>query len=520
VAGDEGQLAQHGGHVGLGGPEAHDERGVVHGVGAGDPRHLRAPRRAGAPVGGEGQRERRVACGGRHAVVPPERRVEVQRERAPVGTPRPAPRVVRRGAERGVVAGERDEERVPLHLARERVHGHERVGRLQVRAGGHHDGVRRARRRAAGREGEGRRDARRSRGARRAGRPSLPRPGARGHHAPVRSALRRVAAALLLVWLVASLTFVLVRLAPGDPAALLVPPSATADDAARLRAALGLDRPLLAQYGRWLAGVLRGDLGESFAQGRPVARVLGEALPASLALGGLSLALSYGVGVALGTWQAVLRASGTRGGRRADAALTVFTTAAYAAPSYWLGLGLVAVCTAGAARWGWPAWLRLPAFGASDPGGTLAGWAAVQDRVRHAILPVGVLAAVGAAGVARYARAAVGDALAGDFVRTAIAKGVPRRRAFGRHALAVALPPLVVLFALALPGVVAGSVFVEGVFAWPGVGRAVVQAVGARDYPVVLGAALAYAAVTVAANLAADLALPLVDPRRRAAGGG
>jgi peptide/nickel transport system permease protein len=327
--------------------------------------------------------------------------------------------------------------------------------------------------------------------------------------------VRRLAAAVALVWLVASLTFVLVRLAPGDPAALLVPPSATAADAARLRAALGLDQPLAAQYGRWLSGLLRGDLGTSFAQGRPVSAVLGEALPASLALGAASLALSYAVGVALGTWQAVLRASGTRRGRRADAALTALATAAYAAPSYWLALGLVALFTAGAARWGWPGWLRLPAFGASDPAGALTGAAAALDVVRHAVLPVGVLTAVGAAGVARYARAAVGEALGGDFVRTALAKGLTRRAAFGRHALRVALPPLVVLFSLALPGVVAGSVFVEGVFSGPGVGRAVVQAVGARDYPVVIGAALLYAAVTVFANLAADLLLPWADPRLR-----
>ena len=331
----------------------------------------------------------------------------------------------------------------------------------------------------------------------------------------MRLVIRRLLAAAALVWLVASLTFVLVRLAPGDPAALLVPPSATAEDAARLRAALGLDQPVAAQYVRWLAGLLRGDLGTSFAQGRPVALVLGEALPASLALGGASLALSYVVGVVLGTWQAALRAAGTGAGRRADHWLTVVTTVAYAAPSYWLALGLIAVFTAGAARWGFPAWLRLPAFGATDPAGALTGWAAVADRVRHAVLPVSVLTAVGAAGVARYARAAVGDALAGDFVRTAVAKGVPRRAAYGRHALAAALPPLVVLFALALPGVVAGSVFVEGVFAWPGVGRAVVLAVGARDYPVVLGATVLYAAFTVLANLAADLVLPWLDPRRR-----
>jgi peptide/nickel transport system permease protein len=269
------------------------------------------------------------------------------------------------------------------------------------------------------------------------------------------------------------------------------------------------------QYARWLGATLRGDLGTSFAQQRPVATILGEALPPTLALGGASLALSYLIGVAIGTAQAVLRARGDRRGRAADAALTVATTAAYAAPSFWVALGLIALFTAGAARWGFPAALRLPAFGLADPAGQLTGWAALADRVRHAILPVSVLALVGAAGVARYARTAVADALDGDFVRTARAKGLAPRAVFGRHALAVALPPLVVLLALSLPGVVAGSVFVESVFAWPGMGRAMVQAIAARDYPVVLGATVLYAALTIGANLAADLALPRLDPRRR-----
>lgn len=322
--------------------------------------------------------------------------------------------------------------------------------------------------------------------------------------------LRRLAAALALLWLVVSLTFVLVRLAPGDPAALLLPPTASAADAVRLRQALALDRPLAEQYGRWLGRTLRGDLGTSVAQGRPVSAVLGEALPATLGLGLASLALSFGVGVFVGTVQAARR------GRASDTALTYLTTAVYAAPSYWVALGLVAVFTAGAARWGFPAWLRLPAFGTMEPSGTLEGWPAVADRVRHAVLPVTVLAAVGAAGIARYARGAVIDALDGDHVRTARAKGLGPRGVYGRHALAVALPPLVVLLALSLPGIVAGSVFVESVFAWPGMGRAMVQAVAARDYPVVLGATVLYAALTLAANLAADLVLPRLDPRRAA----
>jgi peptide/nickel transport system permease protein len=126
-----------------------------------------------------------------------------------------------------------------------------------------------------------------------------------------------------------------------------------------------------------------------------------------------------------------------------------------------------------------------------------------------------VLSAVGAAGIARYARSAMLDVLSSDFVRTARAKGLAPRAVYGRHALANALPPLVVLLALSFPGIVAGSVFVESVFAWPGMGRAMVQAIAQRDYPVVLGATLLYAALVIGSNLAGDLLLPALDPRRR-----
>jgi peptide/nickel transport system permease protein len=324
----------------------------------------------------------------------------------------------------------------------------------------------------------------------------------------VRSLLRRLGGAALLLWLVVSLTFVLLHAAPGDAAALLVPPSATAADAARLRAELQLDRPLAVQYARWMGAVVSGDLGESFATRRPVARVLAEALPVSLALGLPSLVLTFVLGVAIGMVQAARR------GRFADAALTVLTTAAYAAPSFWLALSLVAIFTYGATTWGFPAWLRLPAFGVREPAAQLTGWAAVVDMVRHAVLPVTVLAAVGAAGIARYARSTVADLLATDWTRTARAKGLSTWRVYGQHVLRNALPPLIVLLALALPGVVAGSVFVESVFAWPGMGRAMLTAIAARDFPVVMGATLLYAALVIGANLAADLVVPLVDPRR------
>jgi peptide/nickel transport system permease protein len=322
--------------------------------------------------------------------------------------------------------------------------------------------------------------------------------------------MRRLAAALVLLWLVVTVTFALVRLAPGDPAALLVPPTATQADAARLRAELALDAPVTVQYAKWIAGVLRGDLGESFTQRRPVTAVLRDALPVSLALGVSSLVLTFVVGVTIGMIQA------TKRGTLVDPGLTFATTAIYAAPSYWLALSLIAAFTYGATVWGLPAALRLPAFGIRDPAGTETGWAAMVDLMRHAILPVTVLAAVGAAGIARYARTTVADLLGSEWVRTARAKGLTARTVYGRHVLANAMPPLVVLLALSLPGVVAGSVFVESVFAWPGMGRAMVLAISSRDYPVVMGATVLYAALVILANLAADLALPLIDPRRDA----
>ena len=319
---------------------------------------------------------------------------------------------------------------------------------------------------------------------------------------------RRLLQAALLMWLVVTLVFALVRLAPGDPAAFLVPPTATAEDAARLRAELGLDRPIVVQYARWAGAVVRGDLGTSFATHRPVVEVLVEALPVSLALGAASIALTFLVGVPIGVAQAARR------GTRVDRVLTALCTTAYAAPSFWLALALVAVFTYGAATLGMPAWLRLPAFGIRTPGADATGAAAVRDVIRHAVLPVAVLAAVGAAGIARYARSATLDVLDQEFVRAARARGVRPAALYARHVLANLLPSLVVLFALSLPGVVAGSVFVESVFAWPGMGRATLNAILARDFPVVLGATLFYAGTTILANLAADLALPLLDPRR------
>ena len=321
--------------------------------------------------------------------------------------------------------------------------------------------------------------------------------------------LRRVAGAALLFWLVVTLIFALVRLAPGDPATLLVSPSATAEDAHRLRAEFGLDRPVAVQYAHWATALLRGNLGDSFALHVPVARALADAAPVSLALGLASLFLTFAIGVPLGLFQAKWR------GRFPDQAITTATAAIFAAPTFWVALALVAFFTYGAATIGLPAGLRLPALGVRTPGVSLTGWPDVADMIRHAILPVITLTAVGAAGVARYARSNFVDVLSLDFIRAARARGASTARVLSRHAIVNALPSLIVLFALTLPGVVAGSVFVESVFAWPGLGRLTLSAIAARDYPVVLGAGIWYTSAVITANLAADLLLPLLDPRRR-----
>jgi peptide/nickel transport system permease protein len=321
--------------------------------------------------------------------------------------------------------------------------------------------------------------------------------------------VRAVFRAVMLYVCVLSLTFALLRLAPGDPATFLLPPGASAADAVRLRAELGLDRSMGVQYAHWLRDMLAGNLGSSFANQRPVRAVIGDALPVSVGLGSASLLLSFLIGTVIGLFQSARR------GTRLDFSLTVASVVLVAAPAYWLGLGAVACFTYLASSWSLPMFLRLPAIGLRTPGAELHGVAHLADLVRHSILPVTLLAAIGAGGVARYVRTGALDALGADWMRTARAKGAGERRVFGHHLLANLRAPLLTLFALALPGTVAGSVFVETIFAWPGMGRLMVTSIVARDYPVVMGCAATFAALVIVANLAAEALLPWADPRMR-----
>jgi len=312
-------------------------------------------------------------------------------------------------------------------------------------------------------------------------------------------------AAVLLASAVLTLTFVLVEAAPGSAADLIpaerpLPPEARA----RLEAAYGLDRPPLARYGTWLSCAVRGDLGWSISRGRPVAVVLAGALPATLLLSGLALLVQIGLGVALGTLH-VVRPRGPF-----DHAAGVLGLSLASIPTFWLALMAILALS-----------YRLPLFPPSSSRSIGAdAWplaARALDTLWHAALPATVLGLGAAAALARYVRAGLLRALGEEFVRAARARGVPPSRLVTRHALRATLPPVVTLAGVSLPALVSGSLVVEVVFGWPGMGRLAYDAVVARDLPVVLATVLVATVVVVAGSLAADLGLAWADPRARGA---
>src|SRR6267154_6817771 len=315
----------------------------------------------------------------------------------------------------------------------------------------------------------------------------------------------RLLTGLAVVLGVVVLTFLLLHLAPGDPVDILLGPTATVEQVAIQRRAMGLDKALPAQLATWLGRFARGDWGTSITKGRPVRAILGAAWPATVRLVGLSLILSYLIGLAIGVVQAA------RSRSRTDTVLSISSVTLFAVPGYWLGLMLVLVFTY---------WTQaLPAFGAAGlDADYLHGGSWRIDRLRHLALPLATLTLIGIGGAARFARGAMLDILSQPFIVTARAQGLTASRVVGRHALRNALTPVVTLIGLSLPVLFSGAVFVEAVFAWPGVGRVLVEAVQARDYPVVLAASAVAALLVVAGNLLADALAVWADPRLRARG--
>jgi peptide/nickel transport system permease protein len=313
---------------------------------------------------------------------------------------------------------------------------------------------------------------------------------------------RRAAQGVTLVFLVATISFALIHAAPGDPySAMVHDPRATAQARAAWLARQGFDRPVPEQYARYLANIARGDLGYSVAFHRPVSDVIADAVPNTLLLMSVSLVASFLLGVALGVVQA------RRSGSVVDRAIGGATIAIASLPDFWLAIALMLVFS-----------YRLslfPTAGMIDVSSHdfLPFIERVKDRLVHLVLPVASLVLLAAASIARFQRAALLDVLPEDFLRTARAKGLGERGVVLRHALRNALSPVITLIGLAFPTLLGGAVFVETVYAWPGMGYIAVQAVAMRDYQLVMATAVIGSVLVVVGSLIADVLHAVADPR-------
>lgn len=313
-------------------------------------------------------------------------------------------------------------------------------------------------------------------------------------------ASRLVKAAAILIAIVV-MNFFLVHAAPGDPAMVMAGEAGAADEkfVAQLREQFGLDRPILEQLGTYVGKVVQGDLGFSYRQQRPVWDILAERLPATLVLTLTAFLLALALGVALGTLAAVTV------GTWADSAITIVALLAYATPIYWIGLMLSLLFSI---QLGW-----LPAFGYETVGAGYTGLAHVADVAKHLILPVITLALFYMASYARLTRASMLEVRGLDFIKTAKAKGLSQGRIVTRHVLRNAILPVITVAGIQAGQLVGGSILIETVFAWPGIGRLAFEAVLQRDYQVLLGIFLVTSIMVILFNILTDILYGLVDPR-------
>ena len=298
---------------------------------------------------------------------------------------------------------------------------------------------------------------------------------------------RRLALTIPVLLGVATLVFALIHLIPGDPAQAMLGEEASEEDVQALRERLGLDQPLLQQYGGFLRGVARGDLGRSLRTDEPVTQAILDRLPATLELAAAAMIVSIGVALPLGIIAAVGR------GTFVDHAATTLSLTGVSIPNFWLGPLLALLF---AVELGW-----LPVSG--------------RGTVGHLILPAISLGAALAAILARMTRASLLEELREPYVQAARARGVSRTRAVLRHAFRNSLIPVVTLVGLQFGAVLTGAVITETIFAWPGIGRLLIQSIGFRDYPLVQGCILFIAVTYVGMNLLTDLVYGVLDPRIR-----
>jgi len=299
--------------------------------------------------------------------------------------------------------------------------------------------------------------------------------------------LRRVAQSALTLLGVSVLVFVILRVLPGDPARMLLPDGAPESAVAELNRQLGLREPLVVQYGLFLGSVARGDFGQSFQYRAPALRVVLERLPATVQLTLAAMLITVAAGVSLGIFTAVRR------GTRYDVAGTIVAVLGQSLPNFWLGIMLILLFGV-ALRW-------LPTSG-------FAGWTSL-------VLPAVTLAAFPTALVARLTRSSMLEILNRDYIRTGRAKGLAERSVVFRHALRNAAIPVLTVIGLQIGALLGGAVITESIFAWPGMGKLIVDAIFFRDFPVVQTVLILSATVFVVINLAVDLLYTVIDPRIR-----
>ncbi len=319
-------------------------------------------------------------------------------------------------------------------------------------------------------------------------------------------ALRRVVLAIPLLIGITFISFLVIHLAPGEPVELQTGDlgvKSSAQSIESLRKLYGLDQPLYVQYWSWVTRLARLDFGRSFApDGKPVLQKIGERLPITLFLNIIEMLLILALAVPIGVLSA------TRQYSVFDKITTVFVFVGFATPDFWLALLLMILF---GVQLGW-----LPISGLRSPTWEfLSFWRQHWDFLSHLVLPIVVATFGGLAGFSRYMRQSMLEVVRQEYIQTARAKGLSEQAVIGKHALRNALLPVVTILGLSLPGLIGGSVIVESVFAIPGMGQLMVQAVFSRDYPVIMGNLIIVSTLTLVANLLADISYGLVDPRIR-----
>ena len=321
--------------------------------------------------------------------------------------------------------------------------------------------------------------------------------------------IKRILGAIPLLLGILTIIFFIIHIAPGDPTARFFNPNVSPEVIAQMRRNLGLDQPIHIQYFKWLGAFLQGDFGYSFGQMRPISEILPETLWNTIQLTGIALVVIFIVGMLVGIVQAVRQYSAT------DNIATVLALFFYSMPSFWFALMLLLVFSLKASQWGWPITFPASQMTSTDYEFMTAG-EQIVDRIMHLILPATALGIGSAAGVARYMRGSMLEVIHQDFIRTARAKGLSKRTVIFKHALRNALIPIITLLGLYLPFLLSGAVLVETIFAWPGMGRLIVDAIFQRDYPLVMATSFVIAAIVVIGNLVSDVLYAVVDPRIRA----